>query len=82
MKTVTMSKSIWFRIQPRFLCYIDFIIMTAREYGIINTTEHEENDFLEKKKMGTSPSIIIEQVNGLCASHRIAEDTNIHCGSM
>ena len=32
--------------------------------------------------MGTSSSIIIEQVNGSRAFHRIAEGTNIHCGSM
>ena len=44
--------------------------MTGREYGIINTTEHKDNGFLEKK-MGTSSSRIIEQVNGLRASHRI-----------
>ena len=68
-------------MQTRFLCYIVFIIMTAREYGIINTTENEENDFLEKK-VGTSSNIIIEQVNGLRAFHRIAGGTNIHCGSM
>ena len=38
-----------------------------------NKHEHEENGFLEKK-MVTSSSIIIEQVNGLRASHRIAEE--------
>ena len=40
---------------------------------MINTTEDEENDFFFIKKMNTSSRIIIEQVNGSRASHRIAK---------